>query len=318
MLKDENQVKGFSFDGSGSELFILKLKNYFLKICTLGLYSFKAKVKLRKFYWSHMSFQGQRFSFSGAAMDQVRGLGWITCMAILMLIFGLIAGYAIHWSAAVVCFYFGISFLLIRMKFGGFRYKMRNTVYRGIRGNVAPGAFQQYFKQALVGSFLTLITLGIYSPFNSVRLMKIKWNNASWGRQPFSFTGNGKELLLLNLKGIFLSVITLGLYLPWYIAARYRFSMMHLHFMSATFESRLSGGKIFLFTLKALFAVIFTLGIASPWMIVKGLRLFADNVSYTGTTDFSIVEADFRSQVKNSGDMAGDALDIDSDFDFAI
>jgi uncharacterized membrane protein YjgN (DUF898 family) len=308
----------FSFHGKGSELFLLNLKNWFLKLVTLGMYSFKAKVETRKYLWSHTQWNGQSFSFAGQAMDQVRGLGWLIAMGVGLILAAGVAGYTVHPLAALPFLYIGIALLVIRMKFGGFRYRVRNTVYRGIRGNVAPTAFDAYLKQSVKGAALTLVTLGIYRSFNQIHLMKIKWNNTSWGRQAFSFTGNGKEFFWLNFKGILLTMCTFGIYMPWYLAKRMRYSIGHIQFMNQPFKLDMTGGDLFLLGIMTIGVSICTLGIGLPWMMVHGMQMLSSKVSYTGEVDFAKIEADVRALKQNSGDMAGDVGDMDADFDFAV
>ncbi len=305
------------FDGKGSELFMIQVKNFFLKLVTFGIYSFKAKVNVRQYLWSRMSYEGQSFSFAGQAMDQVRGLGWVIAMGL-----GLLAvacgAFFVHPLLAIPFVYCGIALLVIRMKFGGFRYKVRNTTYRKIRGNVAPDAFNHYLKEAVKGAFLTMLTLGVYRSWNQINLMKIKWNATSWGRQPFSFHGDGKEFFWLNFKGVLLTMVTLGLYAPWYVANRYRYVASHLHFMGQPFKFEMTGSQLFGTFFIMLFGAILSLGIATPWLMCLAIREISSTFSYTGTVDFSRIEDDLRASAKSGGDNAGDALDFDHDFDFAM
>ncbi len=306
-----------NFQGKGSELFIIGLKNFFLTVVTLGFYSFKAKVVRRQYLWSHMSYDDQPFSFAGQAMDQVKGLGWVIAMGLGLLAVAAVA-FVIHPVLSLPFVYCGIALLVIRMKFGGFRYKVRNTTYRKIRGNVAPQAFNLYLKQAIKGAFLTMITLGIYRSFNQMHLMKIKWNNTSWGRQAFSFTGDGKEFFWLNLKGVLLCMVTLGIYTPWYLANRYRYLASHLHFMNSPFKFEVSGSQFFKLFFITVLGTVFTLGIATPWLATMVIRELSASFSYTGNPDWNQITEDLRAALKNAGDMGADALDFDHDFDFAM
>jgi uncharacterized membrane protein YjgN (DUF898 family) len=305
------------YSGKGSELFLIQVKNFFLRLVTFGMYSFKAKVNVRKYMWSNMSYEGEQFSFAGQAMDQVRGLGWVIAMGIALLIGGAMA-WMVHPVLAFPFAYCGIALLVIRMKFGGFRYKVRNTTYRKIRGNVAPETFNLYLKQAVKGAFLTMLTLGIYRSWNTIALMKIKWNNTTWGRQPFSFTGDGQEFFWLNFKGVALSIVTFGLYTPWYLSARYRYVANHLHFMGQPFKFEMTGSQLFGTMFVMFFGAVLSLGIATPWLMTMVIREISSTFSYSGTIDFARIEDDLRASKKAGGDSAGDALDFDQDFDFAM
>ena len=307
-----------AYSGKGSEHFMISLKNWFLKLVTFGIYSFKAKVNIRQYMWSHMYYEGQAFSFAGQAMDQVKGLAWVVMMGVGLLVAAGLAAVLVHPVMAIPFIYCGIALLVIRMQFGGFRYKIRNTTYRKIRGNVSPETWDIYLKEAIKGAFLTMLTLGIYRSWNQIALMKIKWGGASWGRQKFNFTGNGKDYFWLNAKGIFLCIITFGIYTPWYLANRYRYVANHLHFMGQPFRLELTGGQLFGLFFVSFFGAVMTLGLATPWILTMCIRELSPSLSYEGAIDFARIEDDLRAASKAGGDMAGDALDFDHDFDFAM
>lgn len=318
MKSNETNRSSLAFTGNGLEYFILFVKNQFLTIVTLGFYSFKAGVNIKRYLWSHTTWQGQSFSFSGKPMDQVRGITWLLGMA-----GALFAAAGFFWVAgagilSIPFVYLGIALIAVRMKFGGFRYRVRNTVYRGMRGNISPDTFQPFLNQSVKGAILTVLTLGIYRSYNHVALMKIKWNNTTWGRQKFSYHGDGTEFLMLNLKGFFLVGLTFGIYSPWLIAKRMRYHVGNIRFMGVPMECTVTGGQIFLHSIRALILIPLTLGLAGPWMLVSMLRMLAGSIAITGPIDFSRIESDARAHQSTSGDMAGDALDLDADFDLAV
>lgn len=310
-------AKNFGFNGKGMEFFKLSVKNFFFNLFTLGFYRFQAKVKTRQYLWSHTYYKGQPFEFKGQAMDQVRGLGWLIAVGVgLLAAAG--AAFLVNKFLAIPFAYAGLALLGIRMRFGQFRYKVRNTSYRNIRGNVSPNAFNIYLKQAIKGTLLTMVTLGIYRSFNEVELMKIKWGNTSWGRQRFEFTGQGKDFFWLNFKGFALTVVTLGFYTPWFLAARGRYMAENIKFMGQNFKLNLTGGQLlgelFLFG----FGTLMTLGIGRSWFLCDFIKDMVSRLSYQGEIDFSKIENDMRANIKNGADNAGDALDIDADFDIAV
>lgn len=307
----------FKWNGSGKDYFFLSIKNRLLSTLTFGFYSFQAKVNRRKFLWQNGSFAGHAFDFAGTVKDQLKGIGWLMGVLAVIVVMAGVAATVVHPAAAIPFVYVAVALLYYRMRFGAFRYKARNTLYRGLRGNVAQVALKQSIIQSFKGSFLNVITLGIYSPFNRIQLLKIRWDNTSWGNQKFSFRGNPTEYFKICFKGVFLSLITLGLYAPWYWAARTRYYVNNLYFMDAPFHLEITGKEIFAFMLRSAFLFIVTLGIASSWILADGIHKFLSGVSYEGTINFDQIINDAKSMQKSAADGAGDLVDIDSDFDLA-
>jgi uncharacterized membrane protein YjgN (DUF898 family) len=306
----------FSFQGSGGQLFLVLLKNLLLTVVTIGLYSFKAKVNRRQFFWRNTFWRGHAFDFSGTVSDQLRGMVWLACVVGGALLIGVVLAVAAHPVLALPFFYAGMMVIGLRIRFGGFRYRMRNTIYRGVRGNVSQDAFIPYLKEGLACIFLNIVTLGIYSPFATVRMAKARWNQASWGQLKFSFRGEGKEYFWIAFKGMLLTILTLGMYAPWYVAARYRFIAKSIHLAEDHFELEVSGFDLFKMFLAFSFFTVITLGVAIPWLAVSMLEMVYARLEFKGQINFDSVLAEADAKRKLAGDAAGDSFD--SDFDVAM
>ena len=70
--------------------------------------------------------------------------------------------------------------------------------------------FGEYVKLTLVGSLLTVVTLGIYSPWYAVKLTKFFLEGASWRLKYFGFFGKPMSLFAIVTLGLFLPVIVLS------------------------------------------------------------------------------------------------------------
>ena len=78
------------------------------------------------------------------------------------------------------------------------------------------GSGRQYLELFVIHIFLlSLVTLGIYSPWAWARLFRLKASHTLINGKPVTFTGTGKELLILGLVNGLLTIITLGIYGPW-------------------------------------------------------------------------------------------------------
>ncbi|HTB33618.1 MAG TPA: DUF898 family protein, partial [bacterium] len=72
---EEGAVSPFSYLGDAGTLFGIQVVNLFLTICTLGIYHFWGKTRLRKYLWGQLEFEGDRFSYHGTAQEILRG--WV-------------------------------------------------------------------------------------------------------------------------------------------------------------------------------------------------------------------------------------------------
>lgn len=109
------------------------------------------------------------------------------------------------------------------------------------------GTGTEYFKIWIVNLLLTIITLGIYSPWAKVRRLRYFYGNTELNDEPFDFTANPKRILLGRLiaLGVYVVISILGQFSP----------------MVAT-----AGGLL----LMALF----------PWLVRSTLRFRARNSQY--------------------------------------
>lgn len=109
------------------------------------------------------------------------------------------------------------------------------------------GTGTEYFKIWIVNLLLTIITLGIYSPWAKVRRLRYFYGNTELNDEPFDFTANPKRILLGRLiaLGVYAVISVLGQFSPMVAAA---------------------GGLL----LMALF----------PWLVRSSLRFRARNSQY--------------------------------------
>jgi uncharacterized membrane protein YjgN (DUF898 family) len=186
-----------TYDGKFGQLLALCLKSLFLSIVTLGFYRFWGRTRIRKYLWSRVSLGGERFEYDGTGGELFRR--FIVTLIVLSPIFvgpGLVklAGASAGVSRAVDSAQ-GIV-LLILAYFGyytGRRYRLSRTTWRGIRGGLE-GRAGTYSAHAVKSNLLSLITLGLYGPWQRVRLWRYEADNTRFGERFFAFTGSGREL----------------------------------------------------------------------------------------------------------------------------
>lgn len=74
------------------------------------------------------------------------------------------------------------------------------------------GTGSEYFRIWIVNLLLTIITLGIYSPWAKVRRLRYFYGNTELNDESFDFTANPKRILIGRLIaiGVYLIISVLG------------------------------------------------------------------------------------------------------------
>lgn len=178
------------------------------------------------------------------------------------------------------------------------RYVMANTTLgptrRGELRLEFTGTGGDLFVTYLVGMLLTMITLGIYSPWFMCKMIKFFSDNTSavapdGTRMRMSFEGTGGDLFVTYLVGMILTQITLGIYRPWFMCKMYKWLFSHTNILeneqpvgSLDFEG--TGGELFVTYLLGSFLTMITGGIYLYWFQVKIMKFLAEGtrVNYQG------------------------------------
>jgi uncharacterized membrane protein YjgN (DUF898 family) len=159
------------------------------------------------------------------------------------------------------------------------------------------GAAGEYFRIWIVNLCLTVITLGLYSPWAKVRRKRYFYGCTLLEGSAFEYTGNpvailkGRLLVLavfaiyslsqqvLPLLSFALLLGTLAL-MPWIIQRALQFNARNSLHRNLRFGFH--GGKLQIFTVLLIAALLvpLTLGAAYPWYLAMKRRLFVANSSY--------------------------------------
>ena len=191
----------FSFTGKFGELFVLILKNTIFTIFTLGLYIPYARTNMRKFIWKSTKLAGHPFLFHADPKNLLKGyllLGAIALVSFTIVTMGSAAAPQFAPLFALVPGILIFAFAL-RARYSAYAYLVNNTSYRSIRFRADKSAVWDFMGASLKGSFLTVITLGLYAPCVAANLSRIKWHNTSYGNEPIKFTmKTGQQLCTLQ------------------------------------------------------------------------------------------------------------------------
>ena len=111
--ENSTAIKSFKFHGNGTTLFRIYFFNLILIILTLGLYYFWAKIKEKKYLYSQLEFEGDRFSFHGTGRELLIGGVFVIILLIIYSCIDLILqNYPENNFAALMSFLLGVLFLI--------------------------------------------------------------------------------------------------------------------------------------------------------------------------------------------------------------
>lgn len=281
-----------SHQGSGGELFAIFIVNALLTIVTLGIYRFWAKTRVRRYLWSHSSIAGERLEYTGTGKELF--LGFLVAMAFLvlggLLIFFLSTLLAdLHPLLAALpwlLLYVALLTLPLIGIYSARRYTLSRTRWRGIRF-AQSGSALRYAALGLGLGLLSILTLGLYTPFARARLTRYTTDNTWFGSQAAQFSGTGRALFGRFALALLLTLPTLGLYWFWYAAAEARYFAEQTGFQGAQLASTITGGALLKLAVTNLLLLVFTLGLAYPWVVVRTVRLYAEHYTLKGAINFA-------------------------------
>jgi uncharacterized membrane protein YjgN (DUF898 family) len=204
-----------TYDGKLGELYGIFIKNVLLQILTLGIYRFWAATNNRRYIWSRMRFQDERFEYTGTGGELFKGF-----LLAIAIIFGAIVGAVglsmivrvVTRSAAlsalpILALYLAIAVIAAGAFFSAQRYRLSRTQWCGIRGGMT-GSSWVYGVYALLFGLLSVVTLGQMAPWVSMRLAERRINASSFGSLPFHFEGRARAVYGVFV-GTFVGVIVL-------------------------------------------------------------------------------------------------------------
>lgn len=187
----QDHARAFRFNGTWQQFAPIAFSNLLLTIVTLGIYTFWARARTRRYLWSRTYFIDDRLEWTGTGLELF--IGYLLAFVLFILPFGIInlmlQGVLMrgHQGAAglmIFVLYMAILYLLGIARFRALRYRLSRTFWHGIRG----GSDQQgvgyaggYFWRTLV-SFLTIYLM---TPWAMARLWNARWNAMSFGSIPF-------------------------------------------------------------------------------------------------------------------------------------
>lgn len=193
----------FEFTGSGGEYFRIWIVNLLLTILTLGIYSAWAKVRRLQYFYRHTRVAGGVFDYHGDPVAILKG----RVLALLLLIaFNL--GTAVPGIAAVIAVVV-IAVLLPWLLRNAFRFRLRNSSYRGLRF-AFHGRIAEAYVVFLVFGGLALFTLFLWPLFVS-RLKRYQQGQSAFGTTRASFDADDGAYFAIYVRASLLMLGVLSL-----------------------------------------------------------------------------------------------------------
>ncbi|WGS54288.1 YjgN family protein [Paraburkholderia sp. D15] len=190
-----------TYDGKIGELYGIFIKNLLLQIITLGIYRFWATTNTRRYVWSRMRFQGERFEYTGTGGELFKGFllaiaimfGAVVGAVVLSVILRAVTGSAALSSLPLILLYLVVAVIAAGAYFSAQRYRLSRTQWRGIRGGMT-GSSLVYGAYVLLYGLLCIVTLWQMWPWASLRLAERRINASSFGSLQFQFKGHAGAL----------------------------------------------------------------------------------------------------------------------------
>lgn len=295
-----------------SEVYKIWIINLFLKIVTLGIYSFWGKTRIRKYLVGSFSLLDDQFEYTGTGKELF--IGFLKVSPILIIIFTPLMILP-EENSLYNLMLFSIAPLSYAAIFSAMRYRFSRTTWRGIRGQLQ-GSVLEYVLLRVRRAAVNILTLGILIPASDIKIQEYITSHTYFGSTKITFMGNASVLMPIHLITLILAIPTLGFSRLWYRAAllRHVYGSMQIDFIR--FSGAQTGGNLCGLVLGNLAILIITLGFGLPFIMQRNMRYFADMLIIIGDIDTSSIM-----QSHEMTDSAGEGLNGvlgDADIGFAF
>ncbi len=210
-------LSGLTYDGRLGDLYRIFWRNLLLTVLTVGVFRFWAVTRNRRYLWSHTSFQGDRFEYTGMGGEKLRGfliavavLGafWALNMAVK---FVSLPGFSpVRIGTGIL--YFGALLLLAQLApFTAQRYRLSRTQWRALGGGMV-GSALRYGLVALLFTLGTIATLFLLTPLQRMRLAERRIKASSFGDVRLEFVRAPGLAYSAFIGALFLKILLFTLF----------------------------------------------------------------------------------------------------------
>ena len=332
----------FSFTGNAREYFGIWIVNTLLKIVTVGIYSPWAKVRKRQYFYGNTILEESNFDYLANPIALLKG--WLIGAAlfiayslgsqlspILGMVFGLIVFFLIPW-------------VIVRSRL----FNNRNSAHRNVRFNFRPSYAESYKVYAWL-PLLSVLTLGLLTPYVLYRQKRFLMENNMFGRSSFSFDAGPKAYYMVALKTAGFAILffgaffglsaaigtniqpgvdaampaTIGIVIPFLMMAGYFFLFVYgyVRIANLTWNGTYLGKNRFISTMRVrdmswimfsnIVASILSVGLLVPWASVRLARYRLANLALNASGDLDHYINGNIEQTSAAGEEIGDIFGVD-------
>lgn len=183
--------RAIRFTGNWREYLPIAATNALLIIATLGVYTFWATARQRRYLWSRTHVMDDSLEWSGTGKEMF--VGFLMVMAFLVPFFLFIEllfpalvsrGKDAAAGGLMLLFYLAIFYLAGVARFRALRYRLSRSWWHGIRGGSSDPGWN-YGGEYLGRHGLSIMTLFMMFPWAATRLWNSRWSAMSFGQFHF-------------------------------------------------------------------------------------------------------------------------------------
>lgn len=324
------------FTGSAGEYFRIWIVNLCLTLFTLGIFSAWAKVRKKRYFYSHTLLDGTPFQYLGQPIPILKG------RLIAVTLFG-VWYTATHYVTSLLPFVLIAAFILapwVMVRTAAFN--ARYSAFRNMTFDFA-GTYISAAKVMYGWGIITVVTLGIAFSWWQQRLKKYMVGQTSYGGVGGEFSATGgqffKTYMIVGLlfsaavfgvslmfgigaaagdgKSFMPVVLLVGIYAIYVMAYAYiqaRITNLvwnNMQLGSLRFKSSIGVRSLLGLYLTNALAILATAGLLIPWATMRTLKYRADHLSVIATEGLSEFHGSEDTSVKAVGAEVGDFFDFD-------
>ena len=332
------------FSGSAGEYFRIWIVNLFLTVLTCGIFAAWAKVRSRRYLYTHTLLAGQAFDYMANPWFILKG-NLIVGVGVLIYLFADTYN-RLYSSGVLLAFYLVLPFLI----FKSLRFNAHNSVYRNIRFRFY-GSLKESYGIYLFLPILIPLTLGLVVPYWMYRRKKYFFKNFSYGASRNAFEGGcGLFYRAYGLAGL-MSAVFLGLVFAGFtgltdmvhrfpdvlagphiavlMLAAYAVMMVYITLMQQyifarvtnycwdqvrtgglQFRSRLKIKTLLWIRLTNILAIFVSIGLLIPWAKIRRTRYILNSLSIVSDRSLDEYSAAAEPDESAIGEVTTDFFDI--------
>lgn len=311
-----------SYKGKVSTLYSIWLTNIILKIVTLGIYSFWAKTRMRRYNMYKIKLAGERFKYSGKGLELF--FGFLKTLAVLVVLYLLLfvvpakfiadelqknienlenINFTTFYMIWAMQYFGGALLTLWLVYFGSYtaaRYRANKISWKGIRFR-QKGSATYYASLKIARLFLNIITLGYLIPHSDMVAYNYRMSNLHFGTLQAEFKKKHKGLIECNIITLLLAIPTFGISRIWYNAKLMRHICASTRLGPITFKSTQSGGNLFALYAVNFFILLFTFGLGMPLVIKRTISYYTKHLVVIGDLN-ELTAGQSTEEALNSGE----------------